>query len=771
MKKLFSLLTLALLTMSAWAQTTVTFDFTTGYENGEEVTSVSSGDVTIAFDKGTGSTVPAWYTTGAAIRVYAKGTITVSAATGYQVTGVTYTFGSGDNTNEITANVGTYTEPTWTGGAAEVVFTVGGTSKHRRIAGMTVTIDEAPAFPLPVFTPAGGEFDVASLAVTVSTTVDDASIYVYKVVDGEIDYTTGQYFFESGEIYVTETSTYAAYAYKGSEYSDYAYASYTKVMPTCAAPTFTPNNGATFEDSETVRIDCETEGATIMYQVNDEEWEMEDAPVYIELEETATIKAIAMKDGYNDSPEVSATFTKVEPYTVGGTATFVAGVDSDPNVPYRQEADQTIVKDNVTMQFHGTHYNYYNVNQETGDTTWTYTYRIYKGQNITFTSAAGNIRKIEFDCESSNPVTGFNAVPGLDMTTGVWEGNAPTITFTAGGKQVRCYTITVTLDDAAPALVVVAPVFDPVHNTTFIGSQDVTITSETEGADIYYSIDEKETWNLYEAPVTLTETTVVYAYAQVDTVQSAIVSAKYYKATIVNNIEEALALDENTDFAYMGEAVVTYQNGLNTWIKDATGYGLIYGTVPEMAQGTVIADSWMAYLKDYYGVPEFASPKNVVASEDVVTVEPEVKETITNDDVNMYIIMKNQTLTIDQADTTNNTWLNVDELKFYDKFGVDPVIEEGKNYDVVGVVTIYKSAPEVYIISVTEAAPAGLRGDVNKDGEIDIADVTALIAHVLSKDYTESDTFSPGNADVNFDTVIDIADVTVLINRVLSKSW
>ena len=64
-----------------------------------------------------------------------------------------------------------------------------------------------------------------------------------------------------------------------------------------------------------------------------------------------------------------------------------------------------------------------------------------------------------------------------------------------------------------------------------------------------------------------------------------------------------------------------------------------------------------------------------------------------------------------------------------------------------------------------------LRGDVNKDGEIDIADVTALIAHVLSKDYTESETFSPGNADVNFDTVIDIADVTVLINRVLSKSW
>ena len=65
----------------------------------------------------------------------------------------------------------------------------------------------------------------------------------------------------------------------------------------------------------------------------------------------------------------------------------------------------------------------------------------------------------------------------------------------------------------------------------------------------------------------------------------------------------------------------------------------------------------------------------------------------------------------------------------------------------------------------------GLRGDVNKDGEIDIADVTALISHVLSKNYTETDSFSPGNADVNEDGEWTIADVTMLINRVLKKSW
>ena len=75
------------------------------------------------------------------------------------------------------------------------------------------------------------------------------------------------------------------------------------------------------------------------------------------------------------------------------------------------------------------------------------------------------------------------------------------------------------------------------------------------------------------------------------------------------------------------------------------------------------------------------------------------------------------------------------------------------------------------IVEFMTLASTGLRGDVNKDGEVDIADVTALIAHVLSKNFDETDTFSPGNADVNFDEDWTIADVTMLINRVLKKTW
>jgi hypothetical protein len=57
-------------------------------------------------------------------------------------------------------------------------------------------------------------------------------------------------------------------------------------------------------------------------------------------------------------------------------------------------------------------------------------------------------------------------------------------------------------------------------------------------------------------------------------------------------------------------------------------------------------------------------------------------------------------------------------------------------------------------------------GDVNKDGSITIADVTALVNIILGKttDYDE------WLADVNGDKSVTIADVTALVNMILGKA-
>ena len=63
------------------------------------------------------------------------------------------------------------------------------------------------------------------------------------------------------------------------------------------------------------------------------------------------------------------------------------------------------------------------------------------------------------------------------------------------------------------------------------------------------------------------------------------------------------------------------------------------------------------------------------------------------------------------------------------------------------------------------AKNAGLRGDVNGDGQVKIDDVTALINLLLS-----GNTSAPA-ADCNQDGKVAIGDVTALINYLLSSTW
>ena len=59
-----------------------------------------------------------------------------------------------------------------------------------------------------------------------------------------------------------------------------------------------------------------------------------------------------------------------------------------------------------------------------------------------------------------------------------------------------------------------------------------------------------------------------------------------------------------------------------------------------------------------------------------------------------------------------------------------------------------------------------LRGDVNDDGQVDVSDVTLLIACVLNSGETDLNV-----ADCNSDGQVDVADVTALINYILTDVW
>ena len=66
------------------------------------------------------------------------------------------------------------------------------------------------------------------------------------------------------------------------------------------------------------------------------------------------------------------------------------------------------------------------------------------------------------------------------------------------------------------------------------------------------------------------------------------------------------------------------------------------------------------------------------------------------------------------------------------------------------------------------AKAGGLRGDVNGDTHVSIADVTALIDYLLSHD---ASSINVDAADCNQDTNVSISDVTALIDYLLSGAW
>ena len=84
-----------------------------------------------------------------------------------------------------------------------------------------------------------------------------------------------------------------------------------------ATPTFTPAAGS-FITAQQVEIACATEGATIYYTTDGTE-PTENSAVYAEaftVSSTTTVKALAVKEGMNDSDIASVTYTIIEPMTI-----------------------------------------------------------------------------------------------------------------------------------------------------------------------------------------------------------------------------------------------------------------------------------------------------------------------------------------------------------------------------------------------------------------------------------------------------------------------
>ena len=154
---------------NAWGEeVTVTFDASKqGYTNAQVINNVTITDgITVTFDKGTNNYTCKYYNTGDAIRVYGGGYFTIASTIG-KIIKIKLTFGSGDGSNEISKDSGTYysSEGTWEGSSESITFTIGGTSGHRRIKAIAVTYEKDANAP-------------TAESLTISGTASNTTYYV-----------------------------------------------------------------------------------------------------------------------------------------------------------------------------------------------------------------------------------------------------------------------------------------------------------------------------------------------------------------------------------------------------------------------------------------------------------------------------------------------------------------------------------------------------------------------------------------------------------------
>ena len=208
----------------AWADEE-SVDFTEqGYTNQQEIASYVGTNFSIAFNKGTNTNAPKYYTNGTAIRVYAGNYFTVSSTN--NITKIELTFGSSDGANAITTDVVTYENGTWSGSAKSVTFTVGGTTGNRRIAGVKVTYT-------PVFVPKHNVTFSVNGATTTSELSEGADIvfpanpaaiggkgfkgWVTTAIDGNVDVEPTYVNTESQTVGNDDITYYAVFAKASTE--------------------------------------------------------------------------------------------------------------------------------------------------------------------------------------------------------------------------------------------------------------------------------------------------------------------------------------------------------------------------------------------------------------------------------------------------------------------------------------------------------------------------------------------------------------------------
>ena len=484
---------------------------------------------------------------------------------------------------------------------------------------------------------------------------------------------------------------------------------------TVAAPTLPESQE--FENSLSVIITNNEEGADLMYALNDGEFtEYTEA---LTITETTTVRAKAVK-GDVESEEVSATYTKVGPVVyinpyvkvtsidqlevgkkyilVNEEASSAMGAISSTSTPYGTSVAVTI--QNGIIDIDGTDvvelFSGEGSDDALGHTTWTF--NIGEGSHYMCWTSGNSLNTVNSSAPNNAMWIATLTDDGVVLTNKADDTRK--LQYNAGSPRFACYT-----SSQKPAVLYVE----------YVPQEDEGITT----------------------------------------------------------LSQANTLEDDEEFTFNGDAVVTaFKNGY-LFLRDESGYGMISGVEGTFANSQVLNQGWNAtktsndgwvWYTDAAGLSTSDETNAELAAAQKLTAFPDESM------INAYVYVEK----------VNKGFLPIRVLPLRDDntsitiasypWAVNQPATSG-DWNAYGVIVKNGGTLEFALVAwekYVEPQPEGLRGDVNMDEAVNIKDVTPLIDYLLTGDSTG---ISLENADCNLQDSVTIVDLTVLIDYLLSGNW
>lgn len=316
-----------------------------------------------------------------------------------------------------------------------------------------------------------------------------------------------------------------------------------------------------------------------------------------------------------------------------------------------------------------------------------------------------------------------------DSKTITVDGNYTYVGLRSSDKAIYIDKITIEWEsDGQVQTVTKAPTFTP-GSCSFFESIDVDIDAE-EGAKVYYSTNDGETWTQFTTTITLTETTTVQAYAvdeTKDVKESAKVSAVFTKNTNeCNNIAEFLALQSGTEarlnFKAEDKVQVLLSNTSGTTnyvvLQDANNSRIVLyntGAADNLKAGDIITGSLIGKYSPYYGMEEMAKTDNTDVSTIAVSSNAAlVPEELTGvaaalDDSKFLSLVKLTGLSYKKVGNNYYAFDNdTDSIQVRDNFKVGytlPELAEGQKMTVTGILVPYTRKVNTETVTAYQITP------------------------------------------------------------------